>query len=503
VLYGSIAKEAKLFDLTDGRCLLTVPAQLERPTEAVGLSPDAKILATKDNKFIHFWDAATGHSQGGLDYSLGLDDFRPITNWISFTPDGKHVALASSVKALALVEVTSCKVTRTFVTDAPPNACVFSPDGKLMATAGREREDGRGEYLARLWDVETGMERGRFKAGLFQAGADYQRALAFSPDGRVLASGGWGDARLHLWDVATGKELNEFSKIEDEIRSIAFTPDGKTVAVAADQIYLYDPATGKERLRIETQAWALSFNSDGSILTGAVRGAIYRWDTANGRLLNPSIAQDNAIEQIVVGADDRVFTTDQEGFLYAWELAGTKSPRCIAGDVERGVVASPDGRFLAWAAKGEFGGTQIRLYDVRAEQFIDRFFVFGSWSSLAAFLPDGKTLVTLGGRPPTVRLWDLESGTERSSFDVVRPIYGLNDYPSTRFKENRRVPSQLWDLATGKAPKRQLGEPLNVELDLSEEFAPSMDGAAFYSTRHAAISPDGKTLAVGPHRIAF
>jgi hypothetical protein len=67
--------------------------------------------------------------------------------------------------------------------------------------------------------------------------------------------------------VATGKELHVFPKIGDDIRGIAFAPDGKTVAAAADNVYLYDPAAGKERLRIERRAQRLAFSRDGSVLT--------------------------------------------------------------------------------------------------------------------------------------------------------------------------------------------------------------------------------------------
>ena len=81
-----------------------------------------------------------------------------------------------------------------------------------------------------------------------------QTSAAFSPDGATLAGGGWGDARLHLWEAATGEELKVFPKIGEDIRSVAFAPDGKTVAAAADNIYLYDSVIGKERLRIERQA---------------------------------------------------------------------------------------------------------------------------------------------------------------------------------------------------------------------------------------------------------
>src|SRR5207247_5246490 len=197
-----------------------------------------------------------------------------------------------------------------------------------------------------------------------------------------------------LFEVATGKELHGFLKIGYDIRAIAFTPDGKTVAAAGDSIHLYDPVTATERLRIDRKARTLAVSRDGSVLTGAVSGAIYRWDAASGRQLTPAGGQDSAVEQIVVSADGRsLFTTDQDGDLYLWDTAGKKSPRLIAGGIERGMVMSPDRRLLAWAVKDVHGNSRIRLYDVAAGRLIDPvlrssegFRVIGGAATVAALL---------------------------------------------------------------------------------------------------------------------
>ena len=462
---------ARVFDLTDGRCLYSLPNEPGSYTEAVGLSPDGTTLATKDDKFLCLRDAATGKELRKLEYLSDSGGSRSITDWMTFTPDGKQVAVTLMGKAVQLIDVGNGEVTRTFAPGAAASACVFSPDGKLMATGGYDLVEG--VYCARLWEVGTGKELRLFPAVRFPAGNGLKRALAFSPDGATLAGGGWGDARLRLWETATGKEPKNFPKIGEDIVSVAFAPDGKTVAAAADNIYLYDPDTGKERLRIERRARGLAFSRDGSVLTGAVSGAIYRWDAASGRQLTPAAAQDSAVEQILVSADGQgVFTTDQDGDLYMWDAAGGKSPRRIAGGIERGVVASPDGRFLAWAVEIDSRtpdpsgrkwyqlASRVRLYDVAGQRVIDRLPGFADLAAVAGFLPDGKTLLTLGGGfgDATVRLWDVESGKELRSFAVVAP------------KSDTELPG---------ASRASAGMP-------------------FYTTRRAALSPDGKTLAIGP-----
>jgi RNA polymerase sigma factor (sigma-70 family) len=436
---------ARVFDLTDGRCLYSLPYRRGQSLEGVGLSPDGKVLATKDGEGVCLRDAATGKEIRKINYLPDGGGGRSISGLLTFTPDGKRLAASMMGSTVHLIDVATGEVNGMSDTGLANCAFVFSPDGKLMAAGGYDHENR--VYYARLREVGTGKELRRFAIG-------HERdrpilALAFSPDGSKLAGSAWREGWLRLFETATGKELKVFPKIGADVRSIAFAPDGKTLAAAGDRIHLYDPATGKERLQIERRAWGLAFNRDGSVLTGAVSGAIYRWDAASGQQLTPAAAQDSAVEQIFVSPDGRsLFTTDQDGNLYLWETAGGKSPRRIVEGVERGVVASPDGRFLAWTVEHVHGGRLIRLYDVAGGRVIDRFPIFTDDACVVGFLPDGKGLLTLGrgDEPATVRLWDVESGKERRSF-AVTPL----------------VPS---------------GEP-------------------FYTPRRAALSPDGKTLAIG------
>jgi RNA polymerase sigma factor (sigma-70 family) len=495
---------ARVFDLTDGRCLYSLPdergAYSEYP-EAVALSPDGKVLATRDGKYLRFWDTATGKALRKLDYASAGGSRSP-TEWITFTPDGKQVAVTLLGHAVQLVDVESCKVIQTFATGAAACVCGFSPDGKLMAAGGYEYE-GK-VYSTRLWEVATGKERRRFAIG-----HELNRpigALALSHDGALLAGASWGDGRLRLFEVATGKELQVFPKIGNGIASAAFAPDGKTVAAAGDQIHLYDPATGKERLRIDRQARTLVFSRDGSVLTGAVGGAIYRWDAASGRQLTPAAGQDSPVEQIFVSPDGRsLFTTDHDGDLYLWDATGGKPPRRIAGGAGRGVVASPDRRLLAWTVQAEHGNSRIRLYDVAAQRVIDPvlrssegFPSIGGAATVAAFLPDGKSLLTL--QPPaTFRLWDVASGKEQRSFAAIPPkavSIPAGAAPATELC----VPVLLWNVATGKAGP-ELNEPMNGLLVPDEAGGGTTSYLGhgprpFCTTRRAALSPNGNTVAI-------
>jgi WD40 repeat protein len=196
---------------------------------------------------------------------------RDITYWLTFSPDGSKIALSTGFNDVQIIDRKTKKMLHKFTHNWTVYAGVFSPDGKLFAAGDRE--------FVRLRDVGTGKEVRRINAVKGRMGT-----LAFSPDGKTLAGGGgW----LCLWNVATGQVRHLFPTNGDQIRSVAFTRDGKTIASAGDAIRLYDVATKKERLHIPQQAHSLYFSASDEVLTAAVGGAIRRWDTKTGKFLTP------------------------------------------------------------------------------------------------------------------------------------------------------------------------------------------------------------------------
>jgi len=240
---------------------------------------------------------------------------------------------------------------------------VFSPNGKILASSGFSSE---GDPLAiRLWDVANGKEIGRFSGD-----SNY---LAFSPDGdRLAVSHEMGE--LCLYDVVAGKQLwswdTHSEKAHPQLAGVAFSPDGKVLAVAAgdDTVRLCETAAAKEVSRLKAKASGLVFAPDGKTLASFhyMGKTVSLWEPATGKLLQ---------------------TLEHPNTVYA-------------------VAFSPDGLSLAVHPSAD----KVFLWDVARGKLIRQVDAPGVGDPIR-FSPDGKTLLTAQW------LFDLATGKETRRFD--------------------------------------------------------------------------------------
>ncbi|HYV39187.1 MAG TPA: WD40 repeat domain-containing protein [Gemmataceae bacterium] len=494
--------DIRIFDLTNGRVRTTFPRTAYGPY-AVALSPDGRTLATKVGQAIHLHDAATGKEL------RKIEPGKALINKCLFSPDSKALALASGSngKAIYLLDVDKGTVVRTFAHDGVVYAYAFSPDGKLLAAEGHEKNN---SYV-RILEVATGKLLRRIATG-----PDDLHTLAFSPDGKTLATGGRSarDARLRLWDVGSGKVQHVFAQYGYPVRSVAFTPDGKTVAAAGDAIRFYDSASGKELRQIGRHALGLSFSSDGKTLTGAVSGVIYRWDMATGKSLNLEMAGDSGVDQVLASGDGRhVVTSSEDGDAHLWDAKTAKHIRFFEATWAAGIALSPDGKFVAWPVEDKSikfedpvrrgstaTGRRLRLYDVASDQFIDRFPSFKGDANDLAFTPDGKTLIAVDHGDNQVRLWDVVSGKEVRAFNagpadekmklrfmrraVLSPD-GRTLAVISKLNAGSLYVVRLWDVATGKERHELPGYKYSVD---SVAFSPD---SRLIATAGRLVGPGG------------
>jgi WD40 repeat protein len=149
-------------------------------------------------------------------------------------------------------------------------AVAFSPDGKLLASAGGEEfvKPGNKSGEIRVWDVASDRE-----VLTLQGSGDTATSVGFAPDGRTLASGGF-DKTVRTWDIASGKERWRSAGHNGVVRSVAFSPDAKTLASGGfdGTVRVWDAGTGKELAVLKGMSggvMSVAFSPDGRLLAAA------------------------------------------------------------------------------------------------------------------------------------------------------------------------------------------------------------------------------------------
>jgi hypothetical protein len=254
------------------------------------VAPNGRIIATREGpkeKVLCILDVQTGKE---LSRVPRTDRWGFYTD-SCFSPDSRFLAVGGGTDnnrwdddpPLRLWETATGKEAREFPLRALLQALSFSPDGKTLATV--KFTQGVGKTI-QLWDVATAKEIGFFKDRRVRGVS----ALAFSPDSTSLALVGHAPDVL-LWDVRTDKERWRIRALTEWVSSVAFSPDGQTLAIGTGNkgtVYLLEAATGGERCRFQghlDRVFAVAFSPNGQLLASAGSdGAPIVWDVT-GRIL--------------------------------------------------------------------------------------------------------------------------------------------------------------------------------------------------------------------------
>lgn len=482
--------------LPDGALVRLGSARLRHPGRIFSLAfaPDGKLLAASDvaetsfrglgwdarKGTVRLWDVATGAALGTLCEQEG------VIRGLSFSPDGKTLAVASDDRRIRLVEVATGKERCTITAAATVRSVCFSPDGKTLAGTGATS-------LLSVWDATSGMEVRKF-TGIDGDG----ECVAFAPDGKTLASGHNHNEGVSLWDVATGQRLHQLRpplQWRSAIWTVAFSPDGKTLASASSHgtIRLWDPATGKElqTLRPDGEPQGVCFSPDNSLLFSTSAQGTTIWSVALGKPIFSLSGRTERSTALACSAAAKVVAWSEGNSLRLAELGTWKDryrPTAPRDPIES-VAWSNDGERIATA--GKF----LQVWEATTGKESPR--VRGVSASCASFAADGKSLLVGSFRQQSLRVLDLETNKLKEPLPAKpgevafvrlladgKTVLSMSKYQlswvGTTSTWNGEKGVRVWELATGK------------------ELSKVGDAMA----EHVCLTPDNRVLALGMGNVA-
>lgn len=284
VMASADAQMLKLWDpFTKNHQPLAQFTFLQDPVNALAFAADGKLLAVGRGATVELRDGRNGQVTTAVPPRLAVNGVarNGVCRCLAFQPKGSVLAIGVTVEGAAGKEssvllwdhAAGKEIRQLKAHDREVQALVFSPDGKLLATAGSDN-------LVKLWKTDTWTEQAVLRGHNREIAA-----LAFNRDGTQLASAG-ADNTAIVWDVAVGKEKGRLTGHLAAVLSVAFSPDGKLLATgsADSTVRLWDASSFAEVLETRrtgnTGVPAVAFHPDGNTLFAAVSGMIQLWDLA-------------------------------------------------------------------------------------------------------------------------------------------------------------------------------------------------------------------------------
>jgi WD40 repeat protein len=271
---------------------------------------------------------------------------------VHFSPDGKLLASAGGDNVLRVWDLANGKKVRELKGPAGFTCSVrFSPDGKFLASAGYETGPAGGTSPVYVFDPATGKEL----AKLLTPSSGTRRVI-YTPDSKCLITGGF-DGVIRFWDLKTFKETRQIKAHPGPSYSIHITPDGKLLASGGGEgIRLWEVATGEESPAPAMNgrpAMSVAFSPDGRLLASGNRSAVRLWEAATGKEVLVLTGFSGEVAFLTFTGDGRtLYSTSYDRKVRVWEVRTGKLVRELAGHSNWvwGIALSPDEKALASCA---------------------------------------------------------------------------------------------------------------------------------------------------------
>ncbi len=516
-LSGSRDNTVILWDVATGDIVRTFEGHEDR-VHSVAFSPDGKtaLSGSRDNTVI-LWDVATGEQlhrfEGHTDYVYAVafspdgqtalsgsvddtvilwdipnraelhrferdlpEDSDPGVNSVAFSPDGQRALFGYEDGSVTLWDLTTREMVSSFEAAAGgiATSVAFTPDGASVLAALTD--------AVYAWDVETGQEIMSLRPGSFVYG------IAPDPSGQQVFVAA-NDNTIHVYELATGRELNRFAGHTTYVSSVAVSPDAKTMLSASNDgtLRLWSLINGAELRRFEghsDQVWSISLSPDGTrLLTASYDGTVNVWDFASGEILTTFAGHSTSVLSAAFTSDGQhVLSADFDMNLLLWDAASGELLRTFEGlDVLAWCVAvSSDGK----TAVTGMDDTRIIVWDLETGEPLRTLEGHEGVVYQVHISPDGQRVLS-GADDGVVILWDITTGEEIARFTEYPGLIGNVDFSpdGQSILASSGDYGVLWNVETGA---------------IIRQFGSHIGGVMF-----AFFSPDGRRIvtADGDHTV--
>lgn len=340
----------------------------------------------------------------------------------------------------------------------------FSPKGDLLAT-------GASDKTIKLWNVKTGKNLRTFVGHVRKI-----ESIAFSPNGKIIASTGNQESVINLWDVETGQKVRAIELSSYIYHEIVFSPEGKTIAKQdTDGIKIWDVLSGKEIIVFENSAKQgcqnIKFSPDGERLASGCGQLIKIWDVSSGKELNSIRGHGNDVTSLGFSPDGKTIVSGcyQDKTIKLWNVLTGLLIKNIAENTRSNwdLKFSQDGKNLisfSYQAAKKYEVATINIWDIKAKKVVktlavnsDRMMkiirIFHSPNDdIQARLEISENADELGNPKSRIIIWDSKSS--KQLLTISNEGFEVNSVAFSPTGENLILgygnALKLWDLKTGE-----------------------------------------------------